>query len=160
MEKRLMRSQKNKVVGGVCAGIGEYFDVDPVFIRIITVILALVTNAYGIVAYFVAMIIMPKKEITAEEVSASDPAEVEQKTYSSWQRYLPGLVLIGIGVVILLQDRMFWFDWDQFWPVMLVLAGLFLIFRKKHTNDKKAEVKTDFAAQDSKPHAENGGTTV
>jgi len=39
MEKKIYRSQKNKVIGGVCGGIGEYFDIDPVLIRLIFIIL-------------------------------------------------------------------------------------------------------------------------
>jgi phage shock protein PspC (stress-responsive transcriptional regulator) len=61
MAKRLYRSKKNKVIGGVCAGIGEYFNVDPVLIRLIWVICALMLGG-GILAYLIAWIIIPEKK--------------------------------------------------------------------------------------------------
>jgi len=57
--KRLYRSKSNKVFGGVCGGLGDYFDVDPVLIRVIWVIIGL-TGA-GLLAYIIAWIIMPEK---------------------------------------------------------------------------------------------------
>ena len=59
--KRLYRSKKNRVLGGVCAGIGEYFNVDPVLIRLIWVIITLMGGA-GILAYIIAWIIIPEKK--------------------------------------------------------------------------------------------------
>lgn len=58
--KRIYRSENDSVIGGVCAGIGEYFEVDPVLIRIIAVILALLAFS-GVIAYFILWIIIPKK---------------------------------------------------------------------------------------------------
>jgi len=60
MAKRVYRSPKNRVISGVCSGLGEYFNVDPVIIRIIWVVTALAWGA-GILAYLIAWIIIPKK---------------------------------------------------------------------------------------------------
>jgi phage shock protein C len=57
--KRLYRSRKNKVLGGVCGGLGEYFNIDPVIIRILWVAFSLLYGA-GIVVYIIAWIIIPK----------------------------------------------------------------------------------------------------
>ena len=54
--KHLRRSSKNKVIAGVCGGIGEYFNIDPVIIRI----LAIVIPGFGWVAYLICAIIIPK----------------------------------------------------------------------------------------------------
>ncbi|HIU02050.1 MAG TPA: PspC domain-containing protein [Candidatus Onthocola gallistercoris] len=56
--KKLYRSYKNKMICGVCGGIGEYLGVDPTVIRILAVILACAGTA-GIVAYIVGAIIIP-----------------------------------------------------------------------------------------------------
>ena len=56
MTKKLYKS-KNKRFGGVCAGIAEYFNIDPTLVRIIWAILVLVYGT-GILAYIVAAIIM------------------------------------------------------------------------------------------------------
>ena len=39
MHRQLFRSENNKVIGGVCGGLGDYFDVDPTLVRIIAVLL-------------------------------------------------------------------------------------------------------------------------
>lgn len=141
MAKELTRSTTNKVIAGVCGGIGEYFDVDPVFVRIVTVILAFATG-FGLIGYIVAWIIMPKNEptfaINGETVSPENNTLSEKKEYSSWNRYLPGLILMGIGVVLLVRDHWYWFDWSEFWPVVLILIGLSLIFRRKNKQAKEA----------------------
>lgn len=60
--KKLYRSSDNKVLGGVCAGIGEYADVDPTMIRLLWVIVTVFTGFFpGILAYIIAWIIMPEK---------------------------------------------------------------------------------------------------
>lgn len=56
--KRLYKSGDNRVLCGVCGGIGNYFNIDPTIIRLLWVILGF-TGA-GIVAYIVAAIIMPE----------------------------------------------------------------------------------------------------
>lgn len=59
MRKRLYRSKRNRMIAGVCGGIGEYFNVDPTFIRLLWV---LFTFAYGsgVLAYIIAWIIIPE----------------------------------------------------------------------------------------------------
>ena len=62
MAKRLYKSNKNKVIFGICGGLGEYFDIDPVFIRLIFVFLLIVTGFIpGIIFYLIAGLIIPKK---------------------------------------------------------------------------------------------------
>lgn len=58
--KRLYRSEKDKVLGGVCGGIAEHFEVDPVLTRVIAVLLFFMSG-FGFLAYFVLWIIIPKK---------------------------------------------------------------------------------------------------
>ena len=56
--KRLYRSRKDKILGGVCGGLGEYFGVDPAIIRIMWVVFCLICGV-GILAYIIAWIIIP-----------------------------------------------------------------------------------------------------
>ncbi len=57
MAKRIYRSTKNRMLGGVCGGIGEYFDIDPTIVRLVAVVFAL--SGAGILAYIIAWIIIP-----------------------------------------------------------------------------------------------------
>jgi phage shock protein PspC (stress-responsive transcriptional regulator) len=56
--KQLYRSRTDKILGGVCGGIAEYFHVDPVLIRVLWVILIFIMGT-GILAYLVAWLIIP-----------------------------------------------------------------------------------------------------
>ena len=63
MEKKLYKNKKNKMLGGVCSGIAEYFDLDATAIRLFFVLFSL-TCGLGVVAYLCALIIIPKKPKT------------------------------------------------------------------------------------------------
>ena len=61
--KRLYRNRKNKIIAGVFGGLGEYFNVDPVVLRLLWVFLVIFTGFVpGIIAYILAIIIVPKKD--------------------------------------------------------------------------------------------------
>lgn len=55
--KKLYRSRTNRLICGVCGGLGEYMNIDPTIIRLILVLLAF--TGTGILAYFIAAIIIP-----------------------------------------------------------------------------------------------------
>jgi phage shock protein PspC (stress-responsive transcriptional regulator) len=59
MDRRLYKSQTNKVLFGVCGGLGEYFNIDPTIIRLILALLVLFAGT-GILAYIVAALVIPK----------------------------------------------------------------------------------------------------
>lgn len=60
--KRLIRSEDNKVLTGVCGGIAEYFSVDPTLVRVIFALITLFSGIFlGIIAYLVSTLIIPSK---------------------------------------------------------------------------------------------------
>ncbi len=59
--KRLYRSRNDKILGGVCAGIAEYLEIDPVVVRLIWVIATLFSMGLGILVYIIAWIIIPEE---------------------------------------------------------------------------------------------------
>ncbi len=59
--KRLTRSVKDRMIGGVCGGIGEYLGVDPTAIRVAYALLTLFTAFCGIILYPILWIIMPQE---------------------------------------------------------------------------------------------------
>src|SRR3954465_12935519 len=60
MEKKLYRDEHHKVLGGVCAGLAEYFDVDVSIIRVLFA-LSLVLKGVGFVPYIILWIVLPRK---------------------------------------------------------------------------------------------------
>ncbi|MCS6842016.1 MAG: PspC domain-containing protein [Roseiflexus sp.] len=59
MKSRLVRSRRDAVIAGVCGGLGEYFQIDPVIVRLIFVLVTL-TSGLGFLLYPILWIIMPK----------------------------------------------------------------------------------------------------
>jgi len=60
MEKRLYRIEEGKMVCGVCAGIAEYYNIDPTLVRVVWAIASCFAFA-GVIAYVAAAIIIPVK---------------------------------------------------------------------------------------------------
>ena len=60
MEKRLYKSSKDKKIDGVCAGIAEYFNIDPTLIRLAAILLTCVAGG-GILAYIICAIVIPRE---------------------------------------------------------------------------------------------------
>lgn len=137
--KRLYKSDTNKVFDGVCGGLGEYFNIDPVIIRLLWVLLV-VFGGSGIVAYLVAMFILPRP--TSAEREAGKRSYQLHISRRSW-----GILLIVLGILLLLR----YIDpvWGIFaglttvmtstlWPILLLLLGLYLFFNRR---DDEPEVK-------------------
>lgn len=68
MERKLKLSTKNKIVAGVCGGIGEYFKIDPTIVRIIFILLLFVYVSPPIIIYFVIWAIIPKDKKNVKEL--------------------------------------------------------------------------------------------
>ncbi len=62
MKKRLYRSKKERILGGVCGGIAEYLDTDPTVVRLIWVLLIFFSMGGVILAYLIAWLIIPEKD--------------------------------------------------------------------------------------------------
>lgn len=60
MEKRLYKSKENRMLDGVCGGIAEYFNIDPTLVRLGWFVFSL-SGGSGILAYIIALIIIPEK---------------------------------------------------------------------------------------------------
>ncbi len=73
MEKKLYRSQKDRMIGGVCGGLGEYFGIDPTIVRLLFVAFAL-AGGPGLIAYLVFLIVVPD-----ESTVASTPRPSEER---------------------------------------------------------------------------------
>ena len=63
MEKKRLTRSSNKMIGGVCAGIAEFFDVDPTAIRVAYAALTIFTTGFpGVFLYILLLIIMQKDD--------------------------------------------------------------------------------------------------
>lgn len=64
--RRLTRSNRNKMIAGVCGGLAEYLDMDPTVVRVLYILVSILSAAFpGILAYVVLMFLMPPPEQVA-----------------------------------------------------------------------------------------------
>lgn len=62
MGKRLYKSEDNRILCGVCGGVGEYLGIDPTLVRLVWVLITLAAGA-GLLLYIIAAIIMPREPL-------------------------------------------------------------------------------------------------
>lgn len=119
--RKLRRSRKDQVIGGVAGGLGHYFELDPVLVRIAFVLMVLAGGA-GVLLYIVLWIVMP--EATPEE-------DVAMPVRS--QKALGGLffggALVMVGTIILLRRLVPWFDGEMVWAILLVGLGAYILVK-------------------------------
>ncbi len=72
--KRLYRSQDDRMIAGVCGGLGEYFDIDPTLMRLIFVFGTFITGSALLWAYLIMLLVVPE-EIPASEAVVTSTAE-------------------------------------------------------------------------------------
>jgi phage shock protein PspC (stress-responsive transcriptional regulator) len=113
---KLYRSRENKMIAGVCGGLAEYFQIDVSLVRLVWILMVVAAGS-GVFLYILAWIIVPERD-GGEETFAS-PSEKSSN--------LLGVILIGAGVV-LLMDRIFpWKNIVKFWPIALIVIGVLMI---------------------------------
>jgi phage shock protein C len=109
------RSRSERVLAGVCGGVGRYLGVDPVLLRIAFIILAL-ANGLGVIAYVVAWVAIPEEQ---PDQPPGPPSEPRRET----GRLVLGGSLVVLGLVLLLDRLAPELD-ELFWPVALVAVGV------------------------------------
>ena len=60
MNKKLYKSNDNKMIDGVCGGIAEYFDIDPTLARVIWAVVSVCSMGTGLLAYLICAVAMPQ----------------------------------------------------------------------------------------------------
>ena len=128
--KRLYRSRANHILGGVCGGLGDYFRLDPVLIRLIWLILILF-GGIGLILYIIAWVIIPLEEEEPAKKPLPEPQGVGKG------RFWWGLVLVAMGAVLWGSQFRFIY-WPiipgvhlqsrDFVPIALVLVGIYILY--------------------------------
>lgn len=132
-KKRLYRSKKDRVIFGVCGGLGEYFSIDSLIIRLIFI--ALLFSGAGFLIYLVFVLLVPLED-SKSNISSETEGIIKTASINDW-RFIFGVILIIIGISILISncfpDGIIWFKsiWRNFWPIVLILLGGVILFKKK-----------------------------
>jgi phage shock protein PspC (stress-responsive transcriptional regulator) len=146
--KRFYRSRTDKVFAGVCGGLGEYFNIDPILIRLLFLVLIIAAGG-GLLAYIILWIITPEKPFDYSQSQNSPTMENKQSSYEEPQgsqekskddpfHYPPhrhrdrgnligGLVLITLGALFLADEFIPNVSFGDLWPIILVVIGIGLL---------------------------------
>ena len=127
----LRRSSEGRVVAGVAAGLGRYFGVDPVVLRVAFVVLALLPPGIGLLAYLVAWIVIPGEGGGAGDQGAEAASGSPAIATTTAARVVGG-VLVALGTLVAVEiAEPTWIDFDGRYvgAAVLVLLGLGLLVR-------------------------------
>jgi len=138
MERRLYRSQSDRMLGGVCGGLGEYLGIDPTFIRIFFFVMVFGGGA-GFWIYVLLWILVPERGVEASKDIGDRMRNIGEEFSTAVNQPHPksgliiggGLILMGLFWMIerLNLPWLWWWDFDVLWPILLILGGVVLIFR-------------------------------
>jgi len=133
MSKRIYRSNTERVIGGVCGGVGEYFGVDPTWVRVLFV-LSIFAKGLGLLAYLIAWIVIPREPTAAgvETAPGAVPSAAPTgpgETPKRGSGFLPGVILVALGGIFLMDRAFYWFDFDYVWPLVIIGIGGALIYQ-------------------------------
>ncbi len=130
------------MVAGVCGGLGEYLNVDPILFRILFV-LALIVGGSGLLVYIVLWIVIPEgrpKTLNTDNLNhehmtdttnqteqgsrqGTEPTKPQKNDGNLWA----GLILITLGGIFLIDRFVPRIDFGDLWPLILIVVGVILI---------------------------------
>jgi len=144
--RRLVRVEDGRWLGGVCDGLGRYFDINPLVYRIAFAALAL-AGGTGLLLYLAAFLVIPDEH--ADESIAVEAMRTRRD--QPW--LLLGVGLLGFGALFALSEASFWPGNGNFW-FAAVLAGAALVWWRVSSRDRSVStVSTVVAADETKPAA-------
>jgi len=151
--RRVYRSETDRVIGGVCGGLGEYFELDPVFLRVALVLLAFV-GGLGVVLYLAAWVLMPtrsKAALPPRQALRDNLGDISERTEQFIEGaraplrpgadrqapiprpYLAGGILVALGLLLFLYmlGLLSWLKPAPLLAIILILIGLALLVGRR-----------------------------
>lgn len=148
--KKLVRSRDDKVVAGVCGGLGEYFGIDPIIIRILFAIIT-VSGGSGFLVYIILWVVMPERgeeNNSTKQIVDNNTQEIKDKATemannvetmakNSKSHIWIGILVIVLGVYFTLGNLGItsWLNigwvFSTFWPLFIIILGFLIIINYK-----------------------------
>lgn len=132
---RFYRDSKNKVLGGVCSGLANYFNLDVALLRVFFVV-ALLFASFGFWLYIILWVVIPVDGQQTETELRSEPvSEVVPATATKSTSLIAGIAVMLIGVIFLINNfiPISWV-W-KLWPLILVAIGVVMIVNATKKGD-------------------------
>ena len=141
MKNGLCRSRRNRIFGGVAAGLGDYLTIDPIIVRVLFVI-SIFLSGIGLLLYIILWIVVPEENLfatnPADNTQNTDQAE-EMKTDDIFKgEYHPkknnngnvviGIILIIVGLFFLGVEIFSFLNFSDLFPILAIGVGIGLIY--------------------------------
>lgn len=140
--KKIYRSEQNKLIFGVGGGLAEYFEIDPLLVRALFLLLAL--QGWGILFYLILAILMPTKsndiDVNKDNLSKETKKRTKQlvgEAKEGWiwmkdMRNIIGGLIILFGLNLLFSslfdfDIFSWIGWSIIWSLIIIFIGIKII---------------------------------
>ncbi|RRB07467.1 PspC domain-containing protein [Larkinella rosea] len=167
MTKRLERLRDEAKLGGVAAGLANYFNIDRTLVRVLFVAGFFLPHVPSLIIYIILWIVLPER-VSAYSYSTyqSEPSTNLYTTMNSNERngnLVGGAILVGIGFLFLL-DRWFDINFGDMWPLILIGIGAWLIVKDRNkgshhdgppSNDRYTSGSDPYNTGTSDPYASN-----
>lgn len=105
MEKKLYRNPNNRLLGGVCSGLGQYFDIDITLVRLAWVVLFFATSGLIPVLYGIMWAIIPKENTTIVQDENQEPVPTQDKAFGCLGTFLK--IIFALVILFVLAVFMF-----------------------------------------------------
>ena len=130
------------MIGGVCSGLANYFDIDATLVRLLFAIAFFVFSS-GFWIYLILWVVMPAGSAVYEHHIDADTDDLSETvdhltnkapvpSETSKGGLVLGLILIGCGAVGLIHRYVPEINWNTIWPILLIVLGVFLILPYKN----------------------------
>jgi len=146
--RRLVRVDDGRWLAGVCAGLGHYFDINPLVYRIAFAVLSL-AGGTGLLLYLAAWLVMPS-ETSEESIAVEALREHRERPW-----LLLGLGLLAFGAILALSEAQFWPGTGNVWLAAVIVGGAIVWWHVGKRSDKPAaaEVTAGTAGVSAPPPA-------
>ncbi|ADR36482.1 PspC domain protein [Oceanithermus profundus DSM 14977] len=138
--KRLVRSERHRLLAGVCGGLAEYFGLDVNLVRLIALVLVVVQPVFALV-YLLLVFVLPREgeeERPLEARVSEGVREIEEgvrritgENEPSKLRFYGGLALVVLGLWLLLENLgLWWIDGSLLGALLLIALGVYFLLPK------------------------------
>lgn len=158
--KKLHRSNTNRVVFGVCGGLGEYFNVDPLIFRLIFIVFTLGAGT-GVLIYLILAFLIPKEPLPGVSDASSQMIDVKTRIEMlvselhelrglSKRRTIFGFIVVLFGIFLLLNQLLPWriFDWGVLWAVLIIYLGVLVLQGRGYGFKKQSKATASLDASE------------
>ncbi len=118
------------MVAGVCGGLAEYIGVDSAIVRLVFAV-TVVMGGIGVLAYFLAWIIIPEGSNSGEFEYDNAETKHHMELSGDRLRMVIGLGFVGLGVLVLINRFVPGFTIEIFFPAVLIMVGALILMKGK-----------------------------